>query len=206
MLRLLGRISSINVRKVLWTCSEIGLQVEREDWGGDFASTRSPEFLALNPHGLIPVLVDEDGPVWESNVICRYLANRHRRQDLLPEAPRARALVEQWMDWQVSDYSYAGQYAFLGLVRKNPAYQDPALIRKSIENWNEQIKVIELHLAGKGDFLTGESFTLADIVVGLSVNRWLRTPQNHPDFPSVDAYFSRVSARPAFQQDGLALP
>jgi glutathione S-transferase len=206
MLRLLGRISSINVRKVLWTCHEIGLKVEREDWGAGFASTRTPEFLALNPHGMVPVLVDEDGPVWESNVICRYLANRHGRLDLLPATPRERAQVEQWMDWQVGDYSYAGLYAFLGLIRKNPDYQDPTLIQKSVENWNNQIAVIDRHLTKTGDFMTGDSFSLADIVIGLSINRWLQTPQNHPDFPAVRAYFRRVSARAAFQQDGLAVP
>jgi len=73
MLRVLGRVSSINVRKVLWTCDEIGLPFEREDWGLGFRSAQSPEFLALNPNGLVPVIVDEGFVLWESNTICRYL-------------------------------------------------------------------------------------------------------------------------------------
>lgn len=58
MLKLLGKASSINVRKVLWTCQELGLTLEREDWGSGYRSTQEPAFLALNPNGLVPVLID----------------------------------------------------------------------------------------------------------------------------------------------------
>ena len=58
-MRVLGRASSLNVRKVLWTLDEIGLAYHREEWGAGFQSTRSPAFLALNPNGLIPVVEDE---------------------------------------------------------------------------------------------------------------------------------------------------
>jgi len=81
MLRVLGRASSINVRKVLWTCREIGLSYDREDWGSGFRPTAVPEFLAMNPNGLVPVIEDEEGILWESNTICRYLASKHGRTD-----------------------------------------------------------------------------------------------------------------------------
>ncbi len=97
-LRVLGRQSSINVRKVLWTCEEIGIDYVQEDWGTGFASTSTPEFLALNPNGLVPVIDSDDGILWESNTICRYLASRYGRDDLLPPSPWKRALVERWMD------------------------------------------------------------------------------------------------------------
>lgn len=87
VLRVLGRQSSINVRKVLWTCEEIGIDYVQEDWGTGFASTRTPKFLALNPNGLVPVIESDDGILWESNTICRYLASRHSRDDLLPSSP-----------------------------------------------------------------------------------------------------------------------
>ena len=77
MMRILGKASSINVRKVLWTCAELGLSFEREDWGSGFRSTQEPEFLVLNPNAMVPVLVDRDVVLWESNTICRYLATRH---------------------------------------------------------------------------------------------------------------------------------
>jgi glutathione S-transferase len=59
--KVLGRTSSINVRKVLWTLDELDLAYEREDWGAGFASTKDPTFLALNPNALVPVLLDEHG-------------------------------------------------------------------------------------------------------------------------------------------------
>jgi glutathione S-transferase len=83
----LGRASSINVRKVLWTCAEIGIDHRREDWGNGFAPTNTPEFLGMNPNGLVPVIANESGTLWESNTICRDLAARHGRTDLLPESP-----------------------------------------------------------------------------------------------------------------------
>jgi glutathione S-transferase len=197
MLRILGRISSINVRKVVWSCGEIGLDYRREDWGAGFASPKSPDFLALNPNGMIPVLVDEGGALWESNVICRYLAAKHDRHDLLPEDPRGRAVVEQWMDWQAGDFNASWRYAFMALVRRHPDFGDAAAIRRSLDEWNGKIAILEDRLAATGAYLAGDAFTLADIVVALSVNRWLKTPGTGGDFPAVRAYHRLLGQRPA---------
>lgn len=203
MLRILGKASSINVRKVLWTCRELGLDYSREDWGSGFAATDTPEFLALNPNGLVPVIEDEDGTLWESNTICRYLAARHGRTDLLPAAPRARALVEQWMDWQATDLNASWRDAFMGLVRRHPAFRDPERIAAGTRSWNAAMTVLDRRLAGAGCYVTGESFTLADVVLGLAVNRWAMTPlAERPDLPAVTAYYDRLAERPGFREHG----
>src|ERR1044071_10179002 len=88
LIKILGKASSINVRKVLWACEEIGLPYTREDWGSGFRDTQAPEFLALNPNGLVPVVVIDDLVLWESNTILRYLAASHGAHELLPAAPR----------------------------------------------------------------------------------------------------------------------
>lgn len=199
-LRVLGRTSSINVRKVLWTCEELGIDYAREDWGTGFASTRTPEFLALNPNGLVPVIVGDDGVLWESNTICRYLASRHGRNDLLPADPWPRALVERWMDWQATELNGAWRGAFLGLVRKDAAYADPSIIEASAREWNGKMEILEKQIASAGPFVAGEDFTLADIGIGLSVNRWLNTPIERPHLPAVSRYFERLRLRPAFQR------
>src|SRR3546814_4388206 len=95
LLKILGRTSSINVRKVLWTCQELEIAYEREDWGIGFASTHKPEFLALNPNAQVPVIIDENGVLWESNTICRYLVGKNGISDLLPSEPAPRARVGQ---------------------------------------------------------------------------------------------------------------
>lgn len=84
MLRILGKASSINVRKVLWTCAELNLPFEREDWGSGFQSTLTPQFLALNPCAMVPVIQDDDFTLWESNSIIRYLASRYGGEQLYP--------------------------------------------------------------------------------------------------------------------------
>ena len=76
MLRILGKATSINVRKVLWTCEELDLPFVREDWGAGFKSTQTADFLALNPNAMVPVIQDGDFVLWESNAIIRYLATQ----------------------------------------------------------------------------------------------------------------------------------
>ncbi|MGE7956403.1 glutathione S-transferase family protein [Pseudomonas sp. NPDC089530] len=201
-LRILGRASSINVRKVLWTCEELGLPFEREDWGNGFQSTHSPEFLKLNPNAQVPVLIDEAGVLWESNSICRYLTSKVPGQRLLPGEARRRALVEQWMDWQATELNPSWGYAFHALVRQNPDYQDPQRIAAGVRGWNEKMALLEQQLAGSDAYVLGDRFTLADIVLGLSVHRWAVAPIEHPDYPAVAAYYQRLSERPGFLLHG----
>ena len=126
MLKVLGKATSINVRKVLWTCDELGLPFEREDWGSGFRDTRTPDYLSLNPNGLVPVLIDGDTVLWESNTIIRYLATAYGGAELLPAAPAARARIEQWMDWQATEFNSSWRYAFQALVRAEARTQDVA--------------------------------------------------------------------------------
>ncbi len=99
MLRIPGRASSFNVRKVLWICGELNIPFEREDWGRGYTPTSDPEFLKINPVGLIPAVIDSDAVLRESNAIVRYLATKHGRDDIYPRDAVKRAHVEQWMDW-----------------------------------------------------------------------------------------------------------
>ena len=198
--RILGRASSINVRKVLWTCTEIGVSYEREDWGAGYQSTDREEFRRLNPNGLIPVIVDEGVVLWESNTICRYLATRHERLDLLPRSARDRALVEMWMDWQATELNGSWLYAFYSLVRKSPAHTDASSIEASIRSWNRNVGLIERQLERTGAFIAGAAFTLADVVIGLSINRWRMTPMERPELPAVRAYFERLRSRAGFTE------
>jgi glutathione S-transferase len=202
VLKILGRSSSINVRKVLWTCDELGLRYEQEQYGSGFTPTDTPAFRAQNPTALVPVLLDDDFVLWESNTICRYLAAREGRTDLLPEAAQQRARVEQWMDWQATELNSAWRYAFSAIVRRNPAFHDAREIEASKKQWTRMIAILDDQLARTGGHVAGASFTLADIPIGLSVNRWLMTPFERPAFPHVDAYSERLGARPAFVEHG----
>lgn len=202
MLKILGKPISINVRKVLWLCEELALPYALEPWGAGYRDPHAPEFLALNPNAMVPVIVDGDAVLWESNTICRYLAGRHGRDDLLPREPLARARVEQWMDWQGGDLNNAWRYAFMGLVRQSAAHQDAAAIAASAAAWNRHMAILERQLEKSGDFVAGPAFTLADIVLGLSTNRWFMTPIERPALPRVEAYYERLNERAGFRAHG----
>jgi glutathione S-transferase len=202
MLKILGKVTSINVRKVLWTCAEIGVPYELEEWGSGVQSTATPQFLALNPNALVPVIQDDGVTLWESNSICRYLSAKHDRADLLPAAPMARAQVEKWMDWQATELNNAWRYAFMALVRRSAAYTDLAALAASEAEWHRYMTILDAQLATTGAFVNGADFTLADIVLGLSVHRWMAAPLERPPLAAVAAYYARLSERPAYLAHG----
>lgn len=202
MLTILGKPTSINVRKVLWTCHELSVPFEQQSFGAGYQAVDTPEFLALNPNGMVPVLRDGDFSVWESNTICRYLANQYGGTALYPAEPKARAMVDQWMDWQATELNNAWRYAFMALVRGSYGHQDADAIAASVTSWNRHMGMVEQQLQRTGAFMTGAELTLADIVIGLSANRWRMTPMAHPDFPTLAAYLSRLDERPAFRLYG----
>ncbi|MDD2058697.1 glutathione S-transferase [Pseudomonas sp. GD03860] len=202
MLRILGKASSINVRKVLWTCAELNLDFEREDWGSGFQSTHDERFLALNPNAMVPVIQDGDFVLWESNSIIRYLANRYGGEHLYPPAPRLRARVDQWMDWQATDLNGSWSYAFLSRVRQSPAHQDPEALATACRNWARNMTLLDRQLESTGAYVSGDAFSLADIPIGLSVNRWFQTPIDHPPLPAVQAYYDRLNGREGYRLHG----
>src|ERR1051325_1839171 len=101
MLRVLGRGTSGNVQKVVWLLEELGASYKREDYGRQFNNTADAAYLALNPNGKVPTLVDGDTVIWESNTILRYLAAKAGSK-FYPADPAARSQVERWMDWQLA--------------------------------------------------------------------------------------------------------
>ena len=202
MLKIYGYAGSINVRKVLWACEELGLPFEREEWGGGSRSTSEPAFRALNPVGMVPVIDDAGTIVWESNVIVRYLATRHGRTDLLPSDPLQRAHVEQWMDWQASDFNNSWRVPFQALVRRNPDFQDAKAIEKSAQLFANMVGIVDAQLGRTGAYIAGENFTVADIAIGLSIHRWFSTPISRPTYINVDRYYARLLERSGFRRYG----
>jgi glutathione S-transferase len=203
MIKILGKSTSINVRKVLWTCAELDLPYEHEQWGEGHRPLDTPEFVALNPFRQVPVLIDGDFVTSESNAVIRYLASAYDPQGrLLPQAPRLRAQIERWMDWQASELNNAWRFPFMHLVRKHPAWADAERVERSIDLWNGYMALIDAQLSKTKAFIVGEEFRLADIVIGLSVHRWFATPIERPALHAVTDYYERLSTRPGFREFG----
>lgn len=196
MVRVLGRVTSINVRKVLWTLDELGETYQREDWGLPLRDPKEPEFVALNPNAQVPVFIEADGsPLWESNAILLYLAKT--RSALLPTDNRALGRALQWFVWQSTELNPPWGYAVNALVRRTPGYTDEAKIAESVVKWTAMMAILEAELAAGNEFIAGESFSIADIVLALSIHRWFITPFEHTPFPHVQAYYERLRQRPA---------
>jgi glutathione S-transferase len=203
MLKIYGRANSINVRKVLWTVDEIGIPFEREDWGRGFRPVTDPAFLALSPFGLVPVIDDDGFILSESHAIIRYLADTHSRDDLLPADSKPRALVESWMEWQGTEVSNAHRGAVMVNVFKISIPGGQEVVDASLAEWPKRMAVIEEQLRKTGAYIAGAEFTLADVCIGLTVNRWFGTPTGaKPDFPAIAAYYDLLAERPGYQQYG----
>ncbi len=93
-------------------------------------------------------------------------------------------------------------YAFLSLIRQSAAHQDPEALAEGCRQWTRHMAILERQLDTTGAYVSGREFSLADIPIGLSVNRWFETPLAHPDFPAVSAYYERLSQRAGFRLYG----
>lgn len=199
MRRILGRLTSVNVMKAVWAAEELGVDYAREDVGGAFGGNRTPQYLAMNPNGLVPVLVEDDGfTLWESNTIVRYFGATHP-SPLWPEGARERARLERWMDWQLSRLTDPMRVIFWALVRTPPDKRDMDAVGRAAGEAAALWSILESHFA-ENFYLGGETFTLADIPAGCFVHRWFSLPITRPNLPAVQAWYERLLERPAYAQ------
>lgn len=202
-IRILGRANSFNVRKVLWLCDELAVPFVREDWGRDYRSTDEPEFQRLNPTGQVPVVVDGNSVLRESNTIVRYLAAKHRAEALYPVDLVARARIEQWMDWCAYDVTHALRGAFLGGQLREPPWNNDWFVLQGRQDLAALMRFLDGELAAQGPYAAGEAFTLADIPVGLTVNRWFMLDGiDRPELSALAAYYELLTERPGFRTHG----
>jgi len=196
MLHIWGRISSINVRKVVWTVQHLGLTHQRTDAGGQFGLVQTPDYLAQNPNALVPLIEDDGFHLWESNAIVRYLCARHSSGKLYSEGLQARFDAERWMDWQQTTLNPAGRDAFVQLVRRPGGQTDMALVDKSIAATEPLLDMLDAHLARR-PFMAGDRLTMADIPIACEVHRWLGTPVPRRARAHLDAWYQQMLALPA---------
>jgi glutathione S-transferase len=198
MLKIWGRTTSSNVQKVLWCCTELGLEYERVDLDGPFGGNQDSEYLALNPNGLVPTVKDGDLVMWESNTICRYLCMTRNGERLYPNDPAARTHVERWMDWQLSSVGLPMGALLFGLIRTRPENRDHAAVeaarRKALAAWT-----IADDALAEQDYLAGDELTLAEITLGTLVYRWHAFSIERPHLKNLKAWYERMRQRPGFK-------
>lgn len=195
MLTIWGRLNSHNVKKVAWLAREIGLPHQRIDIGGNFGFTNA--YLEMNPNRMIPTIDDDGFVLWESNAILRYLAHRYAPQ-LWPDDPQVRAAGDKWMDWQFH-FADAMRAAFLGLVRHDPDKRDHAGIERSAHEGGEMMKILDRELAQR-PWLSGKSFGIADIPMGVYAHTFFTLDIPRPDLGNARAWYEMLQVRPGYRE------
>lgn len=201
MLKLWGRVNSVNVKKVLWMLEEIGVPYERADAGMEHGVVDTPEYRAMNPNGRVPTIEDGGFVLWESNSILRYLAMKHGGA-LYPADAAARASADRWMDWQLSTLSGAERNLFWGMVRTPPEKRDMAAVTAAMKAAGACWSIVDAWIARHGGpYLDGRAMTIADIVLGCYARRWFGEEvrvEGMPHFPALAAWYARLEERPGF--------
>ncbi len=196
-----GRKTSSNVQALMWCIGELGLAYIRHDVGHIHGGTDSPEFLAMNPNGVVPVLQDGDGaPIWETGAILRYLASRYGPDRFWPTDPAARSQVDKWAEWAKinATLNFTGPI-FWRVVRTAPSQQDPAAIEAALIRFASVLDIAEAQLATNA-FLAGPHFTLADIQFGHLLFRYYDMAIVRPAHQHVERYYGGLIRRAPFQE------
>jgi glutathione S-transferase len=200
-LEIWGRANSVNVQKVLWCCSELAVPFARIDAGMQFGRNGDADYLAKNPNGRVPTLVDGDFSLWESNSIMRYLTLAYGGSSTLyPADPKVRAGMERWLDWTLSTLQPVERPLFWGLVRTPVAERDMVAMQQAADTAAVQWRIIDRQLADRA-YMEGDTFSLADIAIGTYARRWLGVEGvNRPSLPNLQRWFGTISVRPGFQE------
>ncbi|MGA2493597.1 MAG: glutathione S-transferase family protein [Roseiarcus sp.] len=201
MLTIWGSKTSSNVQALMWCVGELGLPFRRHDVGHKYGGADTPEFLAMNPNGLIPVLRDGDGePLWETGAILRYLAARYGDDSFWPRDAAARAHVDKWAEWAKINVvmNFTGG-VFWRVVRVAARDRDEAGVQRGLTTLAPFLDIAERRLAAHA-FLCGDAFTLADVQFGHILFRYFDITIPRAERPALRNYYDRLGKRPAYRE------
>jgi glutathione S-transferase len=205
-MKLYGFPPSPNTWKVRAVAAHLGIPLELELI--DLGKPRTPEYLALNPTGRTPTLVDGDLKLWESNAIMQYLASRTANA-LWPNDARTRADITHWQCWQLAHWGKEAceplifQRLVKALFKMGPP--DAAVVERGTECFNREARVLEAHFA-KQPYLVGTGVTLADFAVAAPLFYTQQAQLPVASYPRLQDWFARVSALPAWRDTAPAPP
>lgn len=182
---------SQHARRVVALLEEVGLAHELRLVAMEKGEHLTPAYLAINPNHQIPTLIDGELKIHESNAILRYLCNKHELEDWYPSAPRARAMIDQWLDWGQSRLGPAVVDIVLNTVFLGDK-GDQAAIARGKQKMQELAPILAAGLDGK-DFLCGARPTIADLAVGASIAQ-LAFAHALPTEPAITAWQHRLAA------------
>lgn len=193
---------SPNVRRVLLVVAAAGVEVEEKVLDFAKGEHKAPEFLAINPNGAVPALVDGELALTESRAIMQYLAAKSPASGLLPKDEAERADVTRWQFWDASHFSPASATIAFERVLK-PMFgmgePDAAKIDDALKNWRRFAAVLEARLEGRS-FLVGKALTLADLTIAASLMYAKQADLPLAEFPRLTAWLARMTELEAWKK------
>lgn len=202
MITIFGRRNSSSVQLVMWAVGELKIEHERLDFGHGHASTKTPEYLKMNPMGRVPVLVDGSVQIFESAAILRYLAARYGTEDFWPSDPLRRAPLDTWAEWGKGTFTEAVLEVFVFDVRLDPATRDPQVLVGAQERLIPLAHMLNERIA-EGPWLDGDRFTFADIACGHILHRYHTLEWDRPRLENLENYYRRLQQRPAYRENAM---
>ena len=195
MLKIYG-VARSRAFRILWMAKELGLDYQHVKV--DFASgeTREPGFLALNPNGHVPVIDDDGFILWESMAINLYLAKKYGAGRLYPDRLEDEARAWQWSLWGMTEVERPVLTAMMNRAVYPEEKRDKAAADAAEQALAQPLKVLDGAL-GRGAYLIGDGFTVADLNVA-SILAWARPAQiDMSAFPKVAEWLKNCAERPA---------
>ena len=187
---------SPNVRRVRLTAAVLGLQLDEHVVDFAKGEHKSPAYLAINPNGAVPTLVDGDFVLTESRAIMQYLASTKPESGLLPRDEKLRADVTRWQFWDASHFSpVLATVASEKLLKSAFGMGEPDLakIDEGMKNFRRWAAVLNARLEGR-TYVVGDALTVADLTLASSMMNAQRCEMPVAEFPHVEAWFARISA------------
>src|SRR5580698_3179467 len=199
-LRIYG-VARTRAFRALWVAEELGIPYEHKPIEIGDAGARTPEFLALNPNGRLPVIVDGDFVLPESLAITLYLAKKYSSGKLYPGTLEGEARAWQWSLWAVTEVDRGVNIWSLHAVRLPLAERNAALREEALKVITSPFKVLDAAVA-KQPYLLGNDFTVADLNVAAVISR--AVDMDLSEWPHLKDWLARCLDRPA-AQEALAL-
>ena len=195
---------SPNVRRVRLTAAVLGITLEEKLLDFSKGEHKNPEYLALNPNGAVPTLVDGDFVLTESRSIMQYLASKKPDSGLLPQDEAARADVTRWQFWDAAHFSpQLGTLAFEKMIKPMMGLGEPdsAKLNDALNNFRRFAAVLNERLEGK-QYVVGNGLTLADLTLASSLMYAKQTEVPLAEFPNVQAWLGRITALDGWKKSG----
>jgi len=199
MLEIWGRRSAFNVQKALWTIGELELPHRHIEAGGSAGGLDAPAFLAMNPHGRVPVLRDGETTIWESHSIIRYLSAKYGEGTLWAEDPGERSRADRFMDWAQTTLQADFMQLFWSFYRMPEARRDVAQVERAARNCCTHFALLDRHLADHR-FLAGDALTMGDIPAATSLYRYFEMGVQTPQVPNVRRWYAELAERAAYRE------